>query len=77
VELNTLAHSGDANAVAVRAGVGATSPAEADAIVRDLEQHGFGGLPDTHGAILGFGVAVDVGERFLNDAEQTDFEIAR
>ena len=76
VLLDSFAHAGDSDAGTIALGAAGSIGADANAVVRNLEQDRRGVLTDPDDALAGFGVAMNVGERFLYDAEQSDLQVA-
>lgn len=75
--LDPFAHAGDSDSGTAAVRGADTTVANADAVVGDFERHGCEVLADAYDAVFCFGVAMNVGERFLDDAKQSDFEFAR
>ncbi len=75
--VHAFAHAGDADAVWNEGSAGFVVLGNADAVVANIERHQAVGLGDADECILGAGVAMNVGERFLDDAEYGYFDFAR
>jgi hypothetical protein len=76
VLLDAFTHAGDSDTLTDFGSFIGMGYADADAVIGDLERNGIGGLLDADDAIPGFGVAMNIGERFLDDAEQSDLQFA-